>query len=166
MTHILPLTGKRIYGKFTTLFGDIMKTTHVKKEEVTREWHLVDASDKVLGRLATQIATILIGKNKALYSPHVDSGDGVVVLNCEKIRVTGKKPEQKVYKRFSGYPGGLKLETYESLQKRRPHEALRHAVKGMLPKNKLGRLMIKRLKIYVGDKHPHMAQAPKPIKKG
>ncbi len=141
-----------------------MKTVYVRQEDVKREWHLVDASEKVLGRLATGIASLLKGKGKVAYSHHVDMGDGVVVINGGKIRVTGKKPQQKVYKRFSGYPGGLKLETYESLFKRRPNEVLRHAVKGMLPKNKLGRRMIKRLKIYADDKHDQAAQKPKKIK--
>ncbi len=141
-----------------------MKTTYVRQEDVKRTWYLVDAKDRILGRLATKIASLLKGKQKVAYSPHVDMGDGVVVVNCEKIRVTGKKLQQKMYKRFSGYPGGLKLESMESLLKRRPHEVLRHAVKGMLPKNKLGRKMIKRLKVYVGDKHQHIAQKPKKIK--
>ena len=141
-----------------------MKTTHVRQEDVKRSWYLIDAEGKILGRLATKIASLLNGKHKVTYSPHVDIGDGVIVVNSEKIRVTGKKPEQKMYKRFSGYPGGLKLETYESLLKRRPNEILRSAVNGMLPKNKLGRKMIKRLKLYVGDKHSHIAQKPKTIK--
>jgi large subunit ribosomal protein L13 len=141
-----------------------MKTTYVRQEDVKRAWHLVDAKDKILGRLATKIASLLKGKDQASYSPHVDMGSGVVVINSEKIRVTGKKPEQKMYKSFSGYPGGLRQEKFESLLKRRPHEILRHAVNGMLPKNKLGRRMIKRLKIYVGDKHPHIAQDPKKLK--
>jgi len=141
-----------------------MKTTHVRQEDVERVWYFVDAKDRVLGRLATKIATLLMGKNEPTFSSHVDMGGGVVVINCEKVRVTGKKPQQKMYKRFSGYPGGLKLESLESLKKRRPHEILRHAVNGMLPKNKLGRRMIKRLKLYAGDKHPHLAQQPKTVK--
>ena len=141
-----------------------MKTTYPKKGEIIRTVYLTDAREVVLGRAATKIASILKGKHKVDYSPHLDCGDGVVVLNADKIRVTGKKLEQKEYKSFSGYPGGLKLEKLESLLKRKPTEALRHAVWGMLPKNKLGRLMIKRLKLYVGDKHPHMAQKPKEIK--
>ncbi|MBL7156969.1 MAG: 50S ribosomal protein L13 [Candidatus Omnitrophica bacterium] len=141
-----------------------MKTTHVKKADVKHAWYLVDARDKILGRLATKIASLLKGKHKPEYSPHVDLGDGVVVINSEKIRVTGKKLQEKQYKRFSGYPGGLKLEPMEHLLKRRPHEVLRHAVSGMLPKNKLGRRMIKRLKVYAGGKHPHTAQVPKEIK--
>ena len=140
-----------------------MKTTYVKKEDVKRGWYLVDAEDKILGRLATKIASLLKGKGKVTYSPHVDAGDGVIVINSEKVKVTGKKPQQKMYKRFSGYPSGLKLEKLESLLKRRPHEVLRHAVKGMLPKNKLGRQMIKRLKVYAGGKHPHAAQNPKTL---
>ncbi|MBN1354449.1 MAG: 50S ribosomal protein L13 [Candidatus Omnitrophica bacterium] len=141
-----------------------MRTEYIKKEDVKRVWYIVDARDKVLGRLAAAIASTLKGKHKTLYSAHVDAGDGVIVLNCEKVRFTGKKLSQKEYKRFSGYPGGLKLEKLESLIARRPHEVLRHAVKGMLPKNKLGRQMIKRLKLYKGDKHPHAAQNPKELK--
>lgn len=141
-----------------------MKTTYVRQEDVKRTWFIVDAKDRVLGRLATKIASLLKGKHKVTYAPHVDMGDGVVVINSEKIKITGKKPQEKLYKNFSGYPGGLRLEKLESLIKRRPHEVLRHAVNGMLPKNKLGRRMIKRLKVCVGDKHPHMAQEPKEIK--
>ena len=141
-----------------------MKTTYPKKESVKRAWHIVDAKDKVLGRLATKIASLLKGKHKTDYSPHLDMGDGVVVLNAGKIRVTGKKPEQKIYKRFSGYPGGLHTETYEKLIKRKPTDILHRAVKGMLPKNKLGSTMIKRLKLYVDDKHPHEAQKPRETK--
>jgi len=141
-----------------------MKTTYPKKGEIIRTVYLADARDKVLGRAATKIASILKGKHKVDYSPHLDCGDGVIVLNADKVRITGKKLEQKEYKRFSGYPGGLKLEKLESLLKRKPTEPLRHAVWGMLPKNKLGRLMIKRLKLYTGDKHPHIAQKPKELK--
>ena len=141
-----------------------MKTTYMKQEEVKHDWYLVDAKDKVLGRLATRIASMLKGKHKVQYTAHVDGGDGVVVVNCEKIRVTGNKLKEKMYKRYSGYPGGLKLESLESLLKRRPHEVLKHAVKGMLPKNKLGRRMIKRLKVYAGAKHSHAAQSPKELK--
>ena len=141
-----------------------MKTTYTRQEDVKRAWYLVDVNDKVLGRAAAKIASMLKGKHKVDYSPHVDGGDGIVVLNCDKIRVTGKKLQQKLYKRYSGYPGGLKLEKLESLLKRRPEDVLRHAVKGMLPKNKLGRRMIKRLKLHVGDKHSHTAQKPKEIK--
>ena len=141
-----------------------MKTEHAKKADVKRAWYLVDAKDRVLGRLATRIASILRGKHKINFSPHLDAGDGVIVVNSEKIKVTGKKLQEKMYKRFSGYPGGLKLEKMEGLLKRRPHEVLRHAVNGMLPKNKLGRKMIKRLKLYVGEKHGQEAQRPKELK--
>jgi len=135
-----------------------MKTKHIKKEEITRIWYLMDAKGKILGRLATQIAILLRGKHKVEFSPQADLGDGVVVINAEKIKITGKKEEEKMYKSFSGYPGGLKLESLGSLRKRRPHEILKHAVSGMLPKNKIGRQMISRLKVYAGEKHPHMAQ--------
>ena len=141
-----------------------MKTKHGTQEDVKREWYLVDAEDKVLGRLATKIASLLKGKHKATISPHIDGGDGVIVINAEKIRVTGKKSQTKLYKKFSGYPGGLRLEKFESLIERRPHEVLKQAVKGMLPKNKLGRRMIKRLKLYKGDKHSQASQKPKEIK--
>ena len=141
-----------------------MKTTYPKKESIKRTWYLVDAEGKILGRLATKIASILIGKHKVDYSPHLDMGDGIVVVNAGKIKVTGNKLEDKEYKRFSGYPGGLKLEKMERLLERRPNDILRTAVKGMLPKNKLGRHMIKRLKLQTGDKHSHMAQKPKELK--
>jgi len=143
------------------LYGTNMKTKHVKKEEITRSWHLIDAKGKILGRLATQIAVLLRGKHKVNFSLQADLGDGVVVVNCEKIKVTGKKEDEKMYKNFSGYPGGLRLESLGSLRKRRPNEIIRHAVWGMLPKNKIGRKMIKRLKVYKGDKHPHISQSPK-----
>lgn len=132
----------------------------LKNRDVTRTWHLVDVKDKVLGRIATQIASLLKGKHKILLTPHIDMGDGVVCINADKIRITGKKMEQKYYKRYSGYPSGLKEEQLEHLLKRKPTDVIRHAVKGMLPKNKLGRHMFKRLKVYVGDKHPHQAQLP------
>ena len=138
-----------------------MKTKHLKTEEITRDWHLYDAKGKILGRLATEIASLLIGKHKATFSRQTDGGDGVIVINAEKIKVTGKKEDEKEYKNFSGYPGGLKIEMLGSLRKRKPEEILKHAVSGMLPKNKLGRRMIKRLKLYKGDKHPHIAQLGK-----
>jgi large subunit ribosomal protein L13 len=141
-----------------------MKTTYIRQEDVSRKWYLFDARDEVLGRLATRIASVLKGKHKVAFSPHVDAGDGAVVINCEKIRVTGKKLQEKLYKRYSGYPSGLKLEKLESLLKRKPEEVLHHAVKGMLPKNKLGRRMIKRLKLHVGEKHSQEAQKPKEMR--
>jgi large subunit ribosomal protein L13 len=140
-----------------------MKTTYPRKEDIKRAWHLIDVNGEVLGRISAKVAGLLKGKHKVDFSPHVDMGDGVVVINAEKVKITGKKLEQKVYKRFSGYPGGLRLEKLESLLKRRPEDVLRHAIKGMLPKTKLGRKMMKRLRVYAGDKHPHTAQEPKKL---
>ena len=137
-----------------------MKTFLLRKEEVKRGFFLVDASGKVLGRLATQIAGILSGKNKPDFTPYVDFGDVVILINAEKIRITGRKAQQKVYKKYSGYPDGQTTVKLEFLMKNRPQEVIRHAVKGMLPKNKFQKDMISRLKIYVGDKHPHQAQKP------
>ena len=137
------------------------RTKMAKKEEVTHDWYVVDVADKVLGRVATQIAVLLNGKDRVDYTPHVDNGAGVIVLNCDKIKVTGKKSEQKAYERFSGYPSGLKKTVYEKMIIKDPKYILRHAVKGMLPKNKLGPLMLRRLKLYVGTEHPHTAQCPK-----
>jgi len=140
-----------------------MQTVMTKAKESEMVWHVLDASDQVLGRISTKAAGLLMGKNKTCFAPHLDQGDGVIIINVEKIRVTGDKMKQKKYKRFSGYPGGLKEEPLEHLLARRPTEVLRHSIKGMLPKNRLGRLMIKRLKLYAGDKHPHTAQMP-PVK--
>jgi large subunit ribosomal protein L13 len=130
--------------------------------EVERKWYVVDAEGQTLGRLATEIAHILRGKNKPQYTPHVDTGDFVVVVNAEKVVVTGKKAEQKVYRRHSGYPGGLKETSYEQMMERRPTEILRRAVKGMMPKNRLARQQLRKLKIYAGPEHPHAAQDPQP----
>lgn len=141
-----------------------MKTYLAKKEEVTRSWFLVDAKDKVLGRLASGVASILIGKHKTIFTPHIDCGDAVVVINARDIKVTGRKPQQKLYKTYSGYPDGLKVKNFETMFKAKPAKVIRIAVKNMLPKNKLGRQMIKRLKVYADDKHPHQAQAPKELK--
>ena len=138
----------------------MMKTKMIKSEETSHEWYVIDVMDKVLGRAATQIATLLSGKYRPDFTPNVDNGAGVIVLNCGKIRVTGKKAEQKEYKRFSGYPGGQTVTKFDKMMEKEPKHALRHAVKGMLPKNKLGDLMIKRLKLYVGTEHPHAAQKP------
>jgi large subunit ribosomal protein L13 len=140
-----------------------MKTYSAKAGEVTREWYLVDAEGKTLGRLATQIADTLRGKQKPQYTPHVDTGDFVVVVNAEKIQVTGNKLDQKRYYRHSGYPGGLRSRTLREQLERRPTEVLRVAVKGMLPKNRLARQQITKLKIYAGPEHPHEAQNPKPL---
>jgi large subunit ribosomal protein L13 len=130
--------------------------------EVERRWYVVDAEGQTLGRLATEIARLLRGKNKPQYTPHVDTGDFVVVVNAEKVVVTGKKAEQKVYRRHSGYPGGLKETSYEQMMERRPTEILRRAVKGMMPKNRLARQQLRKLKIYAGPEHPHAAQDPQP----
>jgi large subunit ribosomal protein L13 len=140
-----------------------MKTYSAKPGEVTREWYLVDAEGKTLGRLATQIADTLRGKRKAQYTPHVDTGDFVIVVNAEKIQVTGNKLDQKRYYRHSGYPGGLRSRTLREQLERRPTEVLRVAVKGMLPKNRLARQQITKLKIYAGPEHPHEAQNPRPL---
>jgi large subunit ribosomal protein L13 len=141
-----------------------MKTTQVaKKDEVTRDWYLVDADDKVLGRVATEIANVLRGKNKPTYTPSVDTGDFVIVVNAEKIQLTGNKNADKVYYSHSGFPGGLKEITAGKLLEKKPEDLLKKAVKGMLPKNKLARHMIKKLKIYTGTDHPHAAQQPKAL---
>jgi large subunit ribosomal protein L13 len=140
-----------------------MKTYNAKPGEVARDWYVVDAEGRTLGRLATAIADTLRGKNKPQYTPHVDTGDFVVVVNAEKIAVTGKKLDEKMYYRHSGYPGGLRERTLREQLERRPTEVLRKAVKGMLPRNRLARQQITKLKIYAGPEHPHDAQAPKPL---
>lgn len=137
-----------------------MKTYAVKASEIESSWWLVDASDQTLGRLATRIATLLEGKHKPTYSPHIDVGDHVVVINARKIKVTGNKLVQKRYYRHSNYPGGLKEESLESLLARKPEAVIERAVKGMLPQNRLGRAMLKKLKVYSGTDHPHQAQQP------
>ncbi len=140
-----------------------MKTTTVKPGEVQRDWYLVDAEGKTLGRLATQIADQLRGKGKSLYTPHVDCGDFVIVVNAEKIHVTGKKLDDKMVRWHTGYPGGLKERTLRQQLERRPTEVIRKAVKGMLPKNKLASAQINKLKVYAGPEHPHAAQQPKEL---
>jgi len=140
-----------------------MKTYTAKPREVEQAWHLIDAEGRTLGRLATQIAGLLRGKGKPQYTPHVDTGDFVVVINAEKVHVTGKKREQKLYHRHSGYPGGLRTRTLEEQLERRPEEVLRKAVKGMLPRNRLANRQIVKLKVYAGPDHPHQAQNPVPI---
>jgi large subunit ribosomal protein L13 len=139
-----------------------MKSYMARPLEVERRWYVVDAEGQTLGRLATEIARVLRGKNKPQYTPHVDTGDFVVVVNAEKVVVTGKKAEQKVYRWHSGYPGGLKETSYEQMMERRPTEILRRAVKGMMPKNRLARQQLRKLKIYAGPEHPHAAQDPQP----
>ena len=140
-----------------------MTTYNAKPGEVARDWYLVDAEGKTLGRLATQIADTLRGKRKPQFTPHVDTGDFVVVVNAEKIAVTGNKLDQKKYYRHSGYPGGLKERTLREQLERRPTEVLRKAVKGMLPKNRLAAKQLTKLKIYAGPEHPHGPQNPKPL---
>jgi large subunit ribosomal protein L13 len=134
------------------------KTYSTKASEIVREWHLIDASDKVLGRLSTQIASLLMGKHKPIFSRHLDTGDYVVVINAEKVRVTGNKAKQKLYHRHSGYPGGLKSISLEKMMETHPARVIEHAVKGMLPHTRLGAEMLKKLRVYVGDAHPHQAQ--------
>ena len=140
-----------------------MKTYTAKPGEIAREWYVVDAEGKTLGRLATQIADTLRGKRKPEYTPHIDTGDFVVVVNAEKIQVTGNKLDQKRYYRHSGYPGGLRSRTLREQLDRRPEEVLRRAVKGMLPKNRLAAAQLRKLKVYAGPEHPHAAQAPKEL---
>jgi large subunit ribosomal protein L13 len=137
-----------------------MKTFSAKPHEVERGWYLFDAENKTLGRLATELARRLRGKHKPEYTPHVDTGDFIVVVNADKVKVTGKKAKQKIYYRHSGYPGGLKEMTFEKLLDKSPEKVLEIAVKGMLPKNSLGRSMFKKLKVYTGTEHPHVAQNP------
>ena len=141
-----------------------MKTYYAKPNEVAREWLLIDAQDQVLGRVASKAAHIRRGKHTPTSTPHVDTGDFVVIINADKIRVTGKKLTDKEYYRHSGYPGGLKCETFEEAMEKHPERVIEHAVKGMLPKNTLGRAMAKKLKVYAGAEHPHMAQQPREIK--
>jgi len=136
------------------------KTYVAKKEDIKRKWYLVDAKDKVLGRLATRIATVLRGKHKAIFTPHLDTGDGVIVINAAQIRVTGRKLKQKVYRRYSGYPGGLREVTLENMLAKKPTMVIELAVRRMLPGGPLGRDLIKKLKIYADDKHTHKAQNP------
>jgi large subunit ribosomal protein L13 len=140
-----------------------MKTYVATPENREREWLVVDAAGKTLGRLATQIADTLRGKHKPEYTPHCDVGDFVVVVNAEQIAVTGRKREEKLYHRYSGYPGGLRSRTFAEMIERRPEEVLRLAVKGMLPRNRIARAQLRKLKIYAGPEHPHIAQQPKPM---
>lgn len=137
-----------------------MSTVSAKKEEVSRKWYVVDANNAVLGRVASQVAAVLKGKHKPIYTPHVDTGDFVVVINAEKIQLTGNKRDEKMYYHHTGYPGGLKSISADKLLEKKPEDVLTFAVKGMLPKNPLGRQMITKLKVYAGDKHPHEAQKP------
>ncbi len=135
-----------------------MKTYSTKASEIEREWHVIDATDQVLGRLATRVARLLMGKHKPIFTRNLDTGDYVVIINADKVQVTGDKAKQKVYYRHSGYPGGLKTITYEKLMETKPTRIIEHAVKGMLPHTRLGGNMMKKLKVYVGDTHPHLGQ--------
>ncbi|MDO4517689.1 MAG: 50S ribosomal protein L13 [Bacillota bacterium] len=136
------------------------KSFIAKPAEVERKWYVIDAEGQNLGRMATQIAMILRGKNKPIFTPHVDCGDYVIVINAEKVAVTGNKRKEKIYKRHTGYPGGLRETTFEEMMVKHPTEVVRHAVKGMMPKGKLGRQMYKKLKVYAGPEHNHAAQKP------
>ena len=140
-----------------------METKSYKSINVEKNWHLIDAEDKILGRLAVKIAAILSGKNKAQYSPNADLGDFVVVVNAEKVKVTGNKFSQKNYYHHTGYPGGLKTKSFEKMQEDSPEKIIEKAVKGMLPKNKLANQIIKKLKVYSGSAHPHIGQQPKEL---
>lgn len=136
------------------------KTKSAKPAEVERTWYVIDAENQIVGRLATQVATILRGKHKPSFTPHVDTGDFVIVVNADKARFSGNKEDGKLYYRYSGYPGGLKTRTAREMRQRRPEHLVRHAVKGMLPKGPLGRQMLKKLKVYPAPTHPHEAQQP------
>lgn len=140
-----------------------MKTTLVQDKDVVRQWHLIDAAGQPAGRLAAQIAFLLRGKNKITFAPHIDGGDFVVVINAAKVKLTGNKEEQKLYKHFTGYPDGLKTFTAAEVRKKNPTRIVEQAVKGMLPKNHLSRTQIKRLKVYAGEEHPHIAQQPQAL---
>lgn len=142
----------------------MMKTYMAKKGEIAAKWHLVDVSDKVLGRVATRIATVLMGKHRPEYTPHVDVGDFVVVVNAANIKVTGTpKGARRTYERYSGYPGGRKVTTFKQMMAKKPEKVIREAVRRMLPKSKLGRAMLRKLKVYGGAEHPHQAQKPEPL---
>jgi large subunit ribosomal protein L13 len=140
-----------------------MRTHSTKPSEIEREWYVVDAEGQTLGRLASEIAKILKGKHKPIYAPYLDTGDFVVVINAEKVHVTGRKMDQKMYYRYSGYPGGLTGVTLRDQLKRHPTRVIRSAVRGMLPHNRLGRSMLRKLKVYAGETHPHQAQQPRPL---
>jgi large subunit ribosomal protein L13 len=137
-----------------------MKTYSTKAKDIERKWWVIDATDRTLGKVATEAASLLMGKHKPIYAPYIDTGDYVVVTNAAKVKVTGKKPEQKIYYRYSGYPGGLKSAAFKEVFEKDPRRVIELAVKGMLPHNRLGRAMFKKLKVYPGNEHPHEAQSP------
>jgi len=157
------LTAVPFTHTFRALFPD-MKTFSAKATDVSRKWWIIDAKDQVLGRVAVRAANLLRGKEKAIFTPHVDTGDFVVVINAEKVRVTGKKEELKSYMSFSGYVGGHKSESVRARRARHPELLIENAVRGMIPHNRLGRSVYRKLKVYKGDKHPHSAQQPEPVK--
>lgn len=138
-------------------------TRFIKTEDADRKWYVVDAKDQVLGRLSAKIASVIRGKNKPIFTPNMDTGDFVIVINADKVSLTGKRESKKTYITHSGYPGGQKTKTFVEIMEKKPEFVIRHAVKGMLPKNKLGRKLIKKLKIYAGENHPHQAQKPEPL---
>lgn len=140
-----------------------MKTLTPKADQIKQDWYVVDATDMVLGRLATKVASVLRGKNKPYFSPHLDTGDFVIIINAEKIKLTGSKELSKTYQRYSGYPDGLTVIPFKRMLEKKPEEIIIHAVKGMLPKNILGRQIIQKLKVYAGAEHPHQAQKPQPL---
>ena len=141
-----------------------MKETFVNSQKlITKKWYVIDAEDQILGRLASKACTVLMGKNKNSYTPILENGDYVIIINAEKIKTTGKKEKEKLYRNHSGFPGGMKIEKYSSLIKRRPEKIIEHAIKGMLPKGPLGRQIYKKLKVYKGAEHPHIAQSPELI---
>lgn len=140
-----------------------LKTFTPRPTDIHRKWYLVDAKNQVLGRLASQVAYVLRGKHKPIFAPHVDVGDHVVIINAEKIRITGKKSTAKRYRRYTGYPGGFREMGYQTMLEKYPEKILEHAIRGMLPHNRLGRQMLKKVRIYVGEKHPHQAQKTEPL---
>ncbi len=152
------------YQNYTEVDTLSYKTKSAKAQEVEREWFVVDATNQTLGRMGTKLATILRGKHKPSYTPHVDTGDYIIVINAEKVRMTGNKWDDKEYQRYSGYPGGQKSKTAKQVLDSAPTRIVEHAVKGMLPKNRLGRAMFKKLFVYTGDEHPHGAQKPQELK--
>jgi large subunit ribosomal protein L13 len=153
----------RVYASICSGEQEAMSTYIPSSHEIDRKWFLVDASGKTLGRLATEVASVLAGKRNPKYVPFMDMGDHVVIVNAEKVRLTGLKASQKLYRRYTGFPGGLREESFVRLLERKPEKIVEEAVKGMLPKTKLGRKMVSKLQVYRGDKHPHIAQNPQPL---
>ena len=140
-----------------------MKTYSAKPTDIKRKWYIVDANDQVLGRLATRVADVLRGKHKPIYTPSMDTGDYVIIINADKIKLTGKKADQMSYQRYSGYPDGLKIESYKEMKEKKPEYILEHAIRGMIPHTRLGNALYKKLKVFTGTEHPHTAQNPEPL---